>query len=366
MGLFACLWGCIQHPDQETIESIDPLDSGRVELKVQYAQGFDLKYQKNGMHIVTHSFGTNTPFADSLQIGFSNGNEQDENSLNLTAEGLRIACQSSTHLSFIKALNATDKVCALCGIKYVTDKNLQNTLAANQVIEICQGEGVLMEPLLAAEPDVYLTYPFQSTSENANDVLGIHDLFIAEYLEKTPLARLEWIKLFGVLLEKEGLAKKIFDEKKTLYLDNQSKAVETGQTFIMNLPFQDNWYMPSSQSLVVNLIEDAGLSYLYADEKGTENILHSKESVWSDGGVSDYWIIIAARPAQFSMDDLISEAPAYRTFAAVQKNQVIFCNTSQVPYFTRGVLEPEIMLKDLLFATGQIEQHDPVYFRLLQ
>jgi iron complex transport system substrate-binding protein len=134
----------------------------------------------------------------------------------------------------------------------------------------------------------------------------------------------------------------------------------------MNLPFQDEWFMPSEKSVGVQLIEDAGINYFYSKEKGTENKLHSKEEVWNDGVSADYWVILASRPAGYKMADLLNEEAVYKTFKSVKENQVIFCNTSESDYFSQGVIEPNLILKDLLYATGQIENHKPAYFFLLE
>ena len=360
--LLGSLASCIQHPE-ETSESIErDVEGQQIQLSVEFAEGFDLYYEEKGTKIVTHSFDANATFKDSFLV-----NAQCSEEIDAAKNGMaiRFACQSSTHLSFIETLDGLDQVSALCGMQYVNDSIIRRTLERNRVKEICQGDGILTETLLASEPDLFLTFPFQSTTKSDYEAIGLKDLYIAEYLEKTPLARLEWIKLFGVLLGKEKEARIYFDEKKEIYENTLLKVQEQNQTFIMNLPFEDNWFMPASRSLIVRLMEDAGLDYFYAEEEGTENILHPKEEVWSDGGVADYWVIIAARPKGFSLTDLVLEDPAYQTFKSVQNGQVIFCNSAEVPYFTKGVLEPEVMLKDLLLATGQIEDHSPVYFHLL-
>jgi iron complex transport system substrate-binding protein len=353
---------CIQHPEQPLEGNQDATNTNRIQSTIEFAEGFDLYYKENGTKIVTHSFGENTPFKDSFWVSLRHSNEPTEEE---KAQVIQMACQSSTHLSFIETLGGLNQVCGLCGMQYVNDTVIRQTLEQNQVKEICLGDGVITEVLLAAEPDLFLTYPFQSTATSNYEAIGLNDLYIAEYLEKSPLARLEWIKVFGVLLAQEVTAEAFFNEKKETYQKAQKNAQPLDQTFIMNLPFEDNWFMPASESLIVSLMKDAGLDYFYAEEKGTENILHPKEKVWSDGGIADYWVIIAARPKGYDLTDLVLEDPVYQTFRSVQKNQVIFCNSAEVPYFTKGVLEPDVMLKDLLFATGQITNHSPVYFHLL-
>ena len=77
-----------------------------------------------------------------------------------------------------------------------------------------------------------------------------------------------------------------------------------------------------------------------------------------------YWIIIAARPDSYTLEDLKKEESIYSEFDAVKNNRVLFCNTSTTDYFTMGIVEPEIMLQDLLFWNDS--NYTPKYFRLLE
>lgn len=360
---FTFLLGCIDHNEgTHEIDSTSSIDTSRKNLVVRYAEGFNLTYQDNGTLIETFSFGDNTFWQDSILVsGQRDGQAADKQII--PSQDLRFACQSSTYLSFLDALESADNLCGLCGVQYVTESRLNGIITNNKVLEICQGEGLLQEALLTAAPDIYLRFPFQSSFDPKD--ISVNSLYIAEYLEKTALARLEWIKLFGVLLAKSDQANAYFEEKEKAYHSVQSNSNQLNKSFILNLPYNDEWYMPAENSLLINLIDDAGIYYFYGNEEGTENILHPKEQVWNDAGECDYWIIVASRPVGFTLENLIAEDPVYSTFKPVREKQVIFCNTSTVPYFTKGVLEPDVMLRDLLFATGQINDHQPVYFRLL-
>jgi iron complex transport system substrate-binding protein len=135
---------------------------------------------------------------------------------------------------------------------------------------------------------------------------------------------------------------------------------------MMNLPYGDSWHQPSSQSLIVSLIEDAGFNYLYHDSSTTENHTFTLEQAWSDGAKADFWIIIASRDADFSKSKLIQEQEVYESFKSVQENQVIFCNSATTGYFTRGILEPEIMLQELIDIREQKSAPSNSYFNLLK
>lgn len=354
---------CIQH--QDTTNEISLFDQ-QEKIELKYAEGFDVSYQEYCTELVVHSIGNNEFFADTFKL-FTLKPQGDYSLSNTLEPNINsIATMSSTHLAFLEVLQAFDKVKALCGLDYVVNSKVKEQMLNNKVQELCLGENVVLENLLKVSPDLFFTYPFGSDGNEKYNANGIQTMHIAEYLEKSQLARLEWIKLFGLILEKTEQANDYFDEVEQSYLSLKQKETDTNMRFILNLPFQDQWYMPSSNSLTVQLIEDAGLSYFYIEKTTTENVLHPKEEVWSDAAIADYWVIIASRPKDFTLEDLINEEPVYKKFKAVKNHQVIFCNTAQVDYFGQGVVEPHVMLQDLLFAVHKIDQHQPKYFFLLQ
>lgn len=354
---------CIQHKSQDEVPRVvDVSDS----VRVQYAEGFEVNYTGNFIQIISHSISNNSPFADTLELPTVKVVEDLAGDNVLFGPVENIACQSSTHAAFLSALNSLDRVAGLCGMQYVQNSAINSDLEKNEVMEICAAEQVAIEVLQKINTDLFLIYPFETDGKAKYDAAGIRTFFIAEYLEQTALARLEWIKLVGLIIGKSKEANSYFEKVKAEYLSVVSKSKKANSKFILNLPYKESWFMPSANSMIVNLIEDAGLSYYYPSSGITENETHSTESVWNDAMFADYWIIMASRPADFSLADLLAEEPVYKEFLSVKKNQVIFCNTATSDYFVQGVVEPQIILKDILFATNQLTGHHPKYFNILK
>jgi iron complex transport system substrate-binding protein len=362
--LLCPLWmlSCIQHKDETNATLFFP-EQEKVEVK--YAGGFEVVYGRGYVSVITHSIAGNTFFSDTLYLQSAADAEIPEGATLLTPGMSSLVCQSSTHLAFLNVLDEIDKVTALCGLRYVQNKSISGILEQNGTIELCQAENVVMENLLKVNPDLFFIYPFGTEGNDEFRRNGVKTLYIAEYLEKDQLARLEWIKLFGLITGKAGIANAYFEKAEQSYLSLQQRP-DTNLRFILNVPFEDSWFMPSAGSQTVKLIEDAGLKYYYSESGATENDVHSKEEVWNDAMFADYWIIIANRPEGFSRADLLAEEPVYAKFKSVIHHQVIFCNTATNDYFAQGTVEPEVMLKDLLFATHKMDQHEPKYFFLLE
>jgi iron complex transport system substrate-binding protein len=362
IGSLIFTFSCVQHANTE--EQFQLFPDPQIEFEVKYAKGFDIVYNETSTLLISKSIEGNEFFKDTLQLIHENG-------LNVSAKVLNtypksINCQSSTHLAYIDFLNEIDRVSGVCGLGYIHQGELLSRLKNNDVKEVCLGENIQLESVLSTNTDLFMVYPFAKTDAENLDANGVKTFMIAEYLETSPLARLEWIKIYGTLLGKEAEAEIYFNEVEENYSSLVQPSVDTNLSFIFNLPFGDSWFTPSANSLIVRLLEDAGMSYLYSKEKGTENITHPQEEIWNDGTKAAYWIIIADRPADFSLEQLISENPVYATFSSVINQQVIFCNTTSSDYFLKGVLEPHVMLKDLLFALHKMDAHEPKYFHLLK
>lgn len=357
-------FGCVEHAEKKAI-STEGSQEG-MQLTVDYAKGFELEYSADYIKIITKSLPGNVFFRDSIYIPLSDSPNLPASVKTISAADKRYSCQSLTHLAYLNALGLLNRVVGLCGMNYIQNSVYKQVLKENNAREICLAEKMDMEILIGSNSALFFTYPFGENGENHSYKEAIQTLLIAEYLEESQLGRLEWIKLFGVITGEAKLANDYFTQVSTEYLAALKSGERLNKKFIMNLPFGDAWFMPSSNSVGVQLIETAGLTYFYATEKGTENKIRSNEQVWSDGMESDYWVIIADRPQNFGLADLIQEEAVYKAFKSVQNQHVIFCNTGRVDYFAEGVLEPNILLKDLLFATGQLEIHTPKYFFLLE
>ena len=351
------LFGCIEAGQEESDRIFVP--TYPYQLEVENAKGFSIKYHKDYTQLSVHSLSEKYPFADSIIIPHTVLKIDQKK---LVQPLNRIACQSSTYLAFLDQLHSLDLVCGLSEMKYMPKDDIYKKMNIQDVLELSNNGSINIEKLVNANPDLFLMYPFEWQSDKYRSI-GLPTLLIAEYLESTPLARLEWIKFFGVILNQSKQADSIYNTIRENY-NNLVTPVDSSETVLFNLPFKDSWNLPSEHSLTANLARDAGL-YYSIKSNGLDNVLMSNEKAWEIGVEAKNWIIIAGRPKDFSLSDLLEEAPVYADFMSVKNRRVFFCNTAHSGYFTSGVVEPQILLKDLLYLTGKIEHHDPKYFKLL-
>jgi len=350
---------CINHSN---IDDVVVVKTSKFKSEIQFAQGFDIDDSNADFSLIKiNSNHSKYNFSDSIYIIHSN--EFDgANKKVLTKKLNNLAIQSTTYLSYLSVLNKLSLVRGVSGLQYVNSVTLNKKINKSSVNEIGNNGSIQMESLLKVDPDLFLIYPFELDNKDKYNSKGIETLLISEYLESTPLARLEWLKLFGMILDENELANAYFDAV-TLNYNAQKIAVDSTKTMFFNLPFKENWNMPNSNSITANLLRDAGFDYVFSDTIN-DNAIRSKEIVWDKAMNCEYWIIITSRPANYTLEDLKNEESIYSEFSSVKNNKVIFCNTSTTDYFTMGVVEPDVMLRDLVHCMDS--SYNSKYFRLLK
>lgn len=355
------LSSCVQHTESNEQEVHY---TKQIDTEVKYAEGFNVDISDSNFTKIAISTNNSIhSFSDSVFIAHTNQFKGAGRKL-ISDNYASLALQSSTYLAYLDVLGKLDLVKGISGLEYVNSDYFNEVLKLNGTKELSPNGSLNMETLMSIQPELFLIYPFELDNQEKYAEKGIQTLLISEYLESTALGRLEWIKVFGLLLGDYSRAETYFLETEKKYFV-QTQPVDSTKTLFFNLPFKDNWNMPSSNSITANMANDAGFNYIYSDLLA-DNAVRAKEKVWNDAMQCEYWIIIASRPNGFTLNNLMAEDDIYKEFPAVKNNKVIFCNTSTTEYFTKGVVEPDILLSELIAAKDGRELADSKYFKILQ
>lgn len=357
--LLIVLTSCINHSIDDNEEIVKNV---KVDSKIELAKGFEVVNSNDEFTLIKiNSEHSKFNFSDSIYLIHSDNFDVSDKKV-LSKDIRKLAVQSTTYLAYLSVLNKLEIVKGISGLQYVNSVHLNEKINMDSIQEIGNNGSVQMESLLNVNPELFLIYPFELEGQEKYNSKGIETLLISEYLENTPLARLEWIKLFGLLLNENKVANEYFNTVSASY--NELKIpFEESKTMFFNLPFKENWNMPNSNSITANLVADAGFNYVFNDTIN-DNTIRSKEKVWIKAMECEYWVIIASRPDDYSLEDLKAEESIYSNFPSVQNGKVIFCNTSTTDYFSMGVVEPDLMLRDLVHCTDS--NYISKYFKLLK
>lgn len=286
-----------------------------------------------------------------------------------------IVCTSTTHVSMIDTLGGIDLIKAVSGSAFVYNRKIRERINEEKVFDIGYENGYNTELIYSIDPDVVLVYGVGSESASAFSRLvnmGIPVLYIADYLEQHPLARTEWIKVYGELLEKKELAENIFRTVKDEYMA-VCKTVEDSEReparVMLGLPFKDKWFVSPGNSYISKLIEDAGGTYLWADRKSDVSIPMSLEAVCLKALDADIWLntgTAASLEDIRSVDDRLAELPLISKGLVYNNNKRIN-NYGGNDYWESGALNPHIILKDMarIINPDLFPEHELIYYNRL-
>lgn len=156
---------------------------------------------------------------------------------------------------------------------------------------------------------------------------GIPVLVERSSYESGPLARMEWIKFYGILLGKEELAQQVFDrqaERIAPLLDQQS----TGKSCaFFSISANNLANVRKGGDYVARMIEMAGADYVFADLTDSGNSLSTMnlplEDFYAGARDADFLIYNSTIEGVVSTtDELVAKCSLLADFKAVQNGNV--------------------------------------------
>ncbi len=159
------------------------------------------------------------------------------------------------------------------------------------------------------------------------EMLGIPVFIDRASYETEPLGRSEWIKLYGVMMDKEQDAAEFFEEQ-TQVLDEVADFENTGKTIAF-------FYVNTDGSVVVRkktdyisgMIELAGGNNVYGEnwpeDQGNSSIKLTMEEFYAEAKDADYMVYNATIANELgSVDELLAENELFAEFKAVREGNV--------------------------------------------
>ena len=126
----------------------------------------------------------------------------------------RVALLSTTHASFISALGMADAVAGCAHTARLRDPLVAARAAKGRIAEIGTAEGLDREKVASLAPDAVIVYPYGTEAASIAQV-AVPSIPVAEYLERDPLGRAEWLRAFGLLLGRSAEAEAMVEAIRT-------------------------------------------------------------------------------------------------------------------------------------------------------
>ena len=327
----------------------------------------------------------------------------------------RAVALSSAQVGFMARLGLENAIVAVGEGKYIADSVLYERVQKGEVAEVGSGPTLSLEKLLALKPDLVMNFATGGAYDDYQriEALGLPLMLTSEWQEEHPLAKAEWIKLFGILLGMDSLANAVYEQSKVDYLASFNKSGleiaspsarndtlsssnggvagvsparggseqqrgSEGETspanssefripnselscprVLVGMSYGGVWYAPGGNSYTAQLIQDAGGRYLWAGTEERELRL-PLEQVIALADSADIWI----NPGMFSTaEEILGAEPRVARIKAFREKRVFQNDGRKGPgggndFYESAVAKPEKVLNDFVWAIGAFKDSE--------
>lgn len=285
----------------------------------------------------------------------------------------RIACLSSTHVGMLKALDSKERIAAFTSRDHLFDAELREAMEKGRVESIGSEGRVDLERVIDSGCELVLRDGMNRAGRGRKERMeaaGISVLPVLEWKEADPIQRLEWIRVFGVLVGKEARADSVYRSRRSRYRDIAGKMQSLNERpkVLCNALHKGTWYIPGGKSYMVRLIRDAGGAHPWKDES-TGGVGRDLEEVMAGAGDADVWLNPGAAN---SLAQLKEQDQRLGRIEAFRKGRV-FNNDGRKKsgggndYWESGVARPDLVLADIahILHPERFSEHELFYHREL-
>jgi iron complex transport system substrate-binding protein len=365
--LIVLLWGCQKKEDHPQLVIDHPSA-----MKLEYASGFSVSYHDDHTKLVEvlYPFQGATSGYKYLLVPKGQPVPKHEAGVRvITIPLTSIVCTSTTHIPLLDYLGETDKLVGFPSTDYVSSPSARARIDSGLVQDLGVDRGLNLERIAMLKPDMVMGYLMSSDYGQFKKIeeLNVPVVLNAEYLEKHPLGRAEWIKFMALFFNKEQQADSIFQEIKTSYLVTQAAADSTTDrpSVLSGIVYGDAWFLPGGENYAARLLKDSGCDYLWSDNTSNGFLELSFESVYEKAHAAKFWIGVGS----FESNNEIAAADhRYTKFKAFVEKQVYTSNKRRgakggSEFLELGYLRPDIILKDLVkIAHPELLPEHQLYF----
>ncbi|MCA6367269.1 MAG: ABC transporter substrate-binding protein [Cytophagales bacterium] len=278
----------------------------------------------------------------------------DETTQVITVPVENIVCTSTTHIPLLDYINETEKLIGFPTTDYISSEKMRKRIDAGLVKDLGIDKGMNIEMLYTLKPSLVMAYTMTKDLGQLKKIqeLGTPVVINAEYLEKHPLGRAEWIKFMALFFGKEKEADSVFAEIEKEYLSTQQlvNEVKTKPTVLSGIVYGDAWFMPGGQNYAAKLLKDAGCEYLWASDSTSGFLQLSVESVYARAKEADLWIGVGSFK---KLEEIKATEERYALFKPFKEQQVYSYDARKgakggSEFLELGYLRPDLILKDLV------------------
>lgn len=278
-----------------------------------------------------------------------------------------VITMSSSHSAFLEVLGEGDLVVGVSGARYLTSEKMRS------LPDVGYDNNMNYELMVALRPSLVTIYEIageNSATTKKLEALGLRTVYVADYLEDSPLAKAEWIVAFGAISGQMDRAREIFKGVENGYnaiRDSVAQARVTPVKVMFNSPYRDVWYLPSDSSYIVRMLIDAGGEYVAAGTEGNVSRAVSVEVAYAMLKKADVWLNPSGH--------IVSKRQLKGENALLQDVDIpVFSNNARgsesggSDFWESGTIHPDVALKDMvkILHPKILPSYEPYYYRELK
>jgi iron complex transport system substrate-binding protein len=356
----------------------DGSDLFKEKVAIRHAKGFTINYHKNYKVVrIMSPFEKSTDTMTYLLVQRGTPRPQGYTGAQLIQIPIQsLVPMSSLHIGLIGFLGAENTVSGMSNLTYVSSEKIRTRIASGQIKEVGKEQGLNEELLISMHPDLVMATGSPASKMSRYIALqqaGIPVMINSEWIERTPLARAEWVKLMAALLNKETEANSRFENVEKEY-DRLVKLAKTSKTrpgLISGMNSRNAWFVPNGDSYVCRFFQDAGGSYHWADTKATGSLQLDFETVYPVALKADYWLNVSISGIG-SKQELLDKDARYADFHSFKTGK-IFTYSKRLnakganDYWESGAVNPHLVLADLIkiLHPELLPDHELMYYKKL-
>lgn len=279
----------------------------------------------------------------------------------------RQTISASCHAWLLNELEALSSIRVMCDANYVRVREMTRMLDDGTVADGGNSMSPNAEVIRAAGSDAIWISPYEGASQQIMSTLlpDIPIIYCADYMETGPLARAEWMRFYGRLVDKAAKADSLFSavekhyEELTGMHDTEKNAGSntSGKKLLADLPYGSTWYVAGGRSTLGTMYKDAGFCYPWADDVHGGSLALAPEAVFEKAHDADIWLFkYNSADNDMTLTELTAQNPLFVQIKAVMDKNVYGCNTSNNDYFDVTPFRPDLLMEELnRLASGKTD-----------
>lgn len=329
-----------------------------VEMENDFAEAFQITYHQTFIEINIID-PDSKEVVDTYRVSKSEQPQKDMFPRKMES----IVALSATQVGMLRKLGLENKITGFSNFSYLC--NPMNKVEVAEVGDIGMADA---EAFVAVNPDIILYSGFNDNAPILNKLAqaNLKTFKIFEWKETHPMGRAEWIKVYGVLFNKEKEAQAIFEDIKAKYysITDKLKLTKKGPAVFAGTYFGDVFHVPAGESYMAQLFKDANINYVYAKSEGTGSLSFGMEEVITKNRETEFWLNAGVA----NKKELIKQSQKFEMLKSVRTGKLYTYFNKTNCFWENSPIEPHLLLEDLgkIFHPELFEDHKLHFYELMK